>query len=50
MKVYVVFDFPNIKDVESSEADYIISVLEEALNSMRINDGFVGYVDEAVNN
>jgi hypothetical protein len=28
MKVYVVFDFPEISDINSQEADYVIDLLE----------------------
>jgi len=48
VKVYVVFEFPEINDVDSDEADYMVGVLESSLDSMWENDGFTGYVEKRV--
>ena len=42
MKVYVVFDFPEIKDADSEEATFEIDSLSEDINAL----GYEWYIDE----
>lgn len=46
MKVYVIFEFPEIRDIESPEADNEIAVLNDALNVMFRHEGIAGYITE----
>lgn len=46
MKVFVVFDYPNI-DPDSQEADDIISCLEMDLENMAEDYGHNWYIDDA---
>lgn len=48
MKVYVVFDFPDIDDPNSEEADNIIQCLEDDLTNFSEWSGNVWYIDDAV--
>lgn len=48
MKVYVVFDFPEITDPNSEEADNIIQCLEDDLNDFFIDSSHSWYIDDAV--
>lgn len=47
MKVYVVFDFPDI-DPDEPEADFIIDSLEEDLEYFAEDTGNIWYIDDAV--
>lgn len=48
MKVYVVFDFPDINDPNSEDADNIIDCLENDLTELGEETGHVWYIDDAV--
>lgn len=48
MKVYVVFDFPEITDPNSEEADDIIEGLEIDLENFSLDTGHIWYIDDAV--
>lgn len=48
MKVYVVFDFPGVTDPNSEEADNIIQCLEDDLNNLFEDSGYIWYIDDAV--
>lgn len=45
MKVYVVFDFPDI-DPDEPEADFIIDSLEDDLDNFALDTGNVWYIDD----
>lgn len=47
MKVYVTFDFPEIMDANSIEADEIISGLEIDLDIFATEHGYDWYIDDA---
>ena len=47
MKVYVVFDYPEITDVNSPEADWTIDSLSEDLTDFADDTGHVWYIDDA---
>lgn len=47
MKVYVVFDFPEISDVNSPEADWAIDSLSEDLAGLARNGEYEWYIDDA---
>jgi len=46
MKVYVVFEFPDVTDIESQDADNTIAILNDALNVMFKHEGIGGYITE----
>ena len=46
MKVYVVFEFPEIRDIESQEADNEIGILNDALNVLYRHEGIAGSIVE----
>lgn len=46
MKVYVVFDFPEITDANSEDADNAISILQDELSHMD-SLGYDWYIDDA---
>lgn len=48
MKVYVVFDFPEITDPNSDEANNIIECLEDDLDAFAEETGNIWYIDDAV--
>ena len=48
MKVYVVFDFPDITDPNSDEANNIIECLEDDLEVFGEETGNIWYIDDAV--
>lgn len=48
MKVYVVFDFPEITDPNSDEANNIIECLEIDLDHFSEETGNIWYIDDAV--
>jgi len=48
MKVFVVFDFPEIIDVNSEEADQIIDILENDLDNFAEDHDYSWYIDDAV--
>lgn len=48
MKVYVVFDFPEISDPNSIEADNIIQCLEDDLNNLFKESDQIWYIDDAI--
>ena len=48
MKVYVVFDFPEITDVEGNEADFAIDSLSDDLKIMANTTLYQWYIDEAI--
>ena len=47
MKVYVVFDFPEISDVNSQEADWAIDSLSNDLKIMSNTTLYQWYIDDA---
>ncbi len=47
MKVYVVFDFPEITDVNSPEADWAIDSLSEDLTGFARDGEYEWYIDDA---
>lgn len=47
MKVYVVFDFPEITDVNGSEADWIIDSLSKDLAKFARDGEYEWYIDDA---
>ncbi len=47
MKVYVVFDFPEITDVNSPEADFAIDSLSEDLTGFARDGEYEWYIDDA---
>ena len=47
MKVRVVFDFPNITDPNSEEADETIEMLQDELKWFSENNTLDWYIDEA---
>lgn len=47
MKVYVVFDYPDI-DPDSEDADDIIDCLQMDLENMAIKYGYGWYIDDAI--
>jgi hypothetical protein len=47
MKVFVVFDFPEIKDVNSPEADFAIDSLSNDLEIMANITLYQWYIDDA---
>ena len=48
MKVFVVFDFPEIKDANSQEADFAIDSLSEDLTGFARDGGYDWYIDDAI--
>ena len=48
MKVIVVFDFPEIQDVNSSAADFAIDSLTNDLKIMASTSLYQWYIDDAV--
>jgi hypothetical protein len=46
MKVHVVFEFPDVTDIDSQDADNEIAILNDALNVMYKHEGIAGYIDE----
>lgn len=47
MKVIVVFDFPDIKDVESNEADFWIDALTADLQRLENTVGYNWHIEDA---
>jgi hypothetical protein len=47
MKVFVVFDFPEIKDANSPEADWAIDSLSNDLEIMANTTLYQWYIDDA---
>ena len=47
MKVRVVFDFPNITDPNSEEADETIEILQDELKWFSENHALDWYIDDA---
>jgi hypothetical protein len=47
MKVYVVFDFPEISDVNGPEADWAIDSLSNDLEIMASTTLYQWYIDDA---
>ena len=47
MKVYVVFDFPEISDANSPEADFAIDSLSEDLTGFARDGEYEWYIDDA---
>lgn len=50
MKVYVVFDFPEIIDANSPEADYAIDMLSHDLKVLASTTLYQWYIDDAEGN
>lgn len=48
MKVIVVFDFPEVDDVNSEEATFIIDSLSEDLEGFAREGEYDWYIDDAV--
>lgn len=46
MKVFVVFDFPEIKDADSEDADFAISSLSKDLDMFAQEGEYEWYIDE----
>ena len=46
MKVHVIFEFPDVIDIDSQDADNEIAILNAALNIMYKHEGIAGYIDE----
>lgn len=49
MKVYVVFDFPEIEDVNSEDATFAIDSLSADLEYFGDDGEYEWYIDDAVN-
>ena len=49
MKVVVVFDFPEITDVEGEDATFMIDSLSEDLLDFGDDTGIVWYIDDVLN-
>jgi hypothetical protein len=47
MKVFVIFDFPEIKDANSPEADFAIDSLSEDLEGFGRDGEYDWYIDDA---
>jgi hypothetical protein len=47
MKVFVVFDFPEIKDANSPEADFAIDSLSSDLKGFARDGEYDWYIDDA---
>lgn len=47
MKVYVVFDFPEISDANNTEADWAIDSLSNELEIMANRNLYQWYIDDA---
>jgi uncharacterized protein YsxB (DUF464 family) len=47
MKVFVVFEFPEIKDVDSQDADSAIECLEIDLKTLAKQSNYSWYIDDA---
>lgn len=50
MKVIVVFDFPEIEDINGDEATYVISSLSNDLDIFAQEGEYDWYIDDAVEN
>jgi hypothetical protein len=48
MKVFVVFDFPEIKDVNSEDATFAIDSLSNDLEGFARDGEYEWYIDDAV--
>lgn len=48
MKVYIVFDFPEIDDPNSEEADWVIDSLSDDLEEFARDGEYDWYIDDAV--
>jgi hypothetical protein len=48
MKVYVVFDFPEISDANSEDATFAIDSLSEDLENFALEGEYDWYIDDAV--
>lgn len=48
MKVYVVFDFPEITDVNSEDATFAIDSLSEDLEGFCMDGEYDWYIDDAI--
>jgi hypothetical protein len=48
MKVFVVFDFPEIEDVNSEDATFAIDALSEDLEGFAKDGEYDWYIDDAV--
>lgn len=48
MKVYVVFDFPDITDPNGEDADWVIDSLSNDLEKMANEGEYDWYIDDAV--
>lgn len=48
MKVYVVFDFPEVSDINGEEADNIIECLQMDLDKLGQENDYIWYIDDAV--
>lgn len=48
MKVYIVFDFPEISDANSSDATFAIDVLSQDLANLSRDGEYEWYIDDAV--
>ena len=46
MKILVVFDFPNIKDVESNRADFEVAYLTDILRTVQQDYGLSCHITE----
>jgi hypothetical protein len=46
MKVFVVFDFPEIKDADSEDATFVIDSLSEDLQGFSRDGEYEWYIDE----
>ena len=46
MKIHVVFEYPDVKDIESDRATFEIAVLTDVLNNIFKSEGLEGYIDE----
>lgn len=48
MKVFVVFDFPEIDDVNGEDATFIIDSLSEDLEALARDGEYDWYIDDAI--
>jgi len=46
MKIHVVFEYPDVKDIESDRATFEIALLTDVLNKIFKSEGLEGYIDE----
>jgi hypothetical protein len=46
MKIHVIFEFPNVKDIDSSHADELIDFLTIDLRNLAVNNDCDWFIDD----